>query len=79
MLERLLGLTARAFDKQLRITRPLLPDGVNTIELHQLRVGDASVSLRFVRMPRGHVGVDVLEQDGDLQVEIEPEAKRGAA
>jgi glycogen debranching enzyme len=79
MLERLLGLTARAFDQQLRITRPVLPDGVNVIELRQLRIGGASVSLRFARLPRGHIGVDVLDQDGDLRVEVEPEAKRGAA
>ena len=79
MIERLLGLTPRAFDRQLRIMRPRLPDGVNAIELHQLRIGAASVSLRFVRTPRGHVAVDVLDRSGDIRVDVEPDATTGAA
>jgi glycogen debranching enzyme len=79
ILERLLGLTARGFEKELHIVRPILPEGVRTLELHGLRIGGASVSLRFVRMPRGQVGVDVLDQTGELRVEVAPRAKRGAA
>jgi glycogen debranching enzyme len=73
MLERLLGLKPSAFEKRLRIERPLLPEGVNEIELRRLRVGEASVDLRFARTPHGHVGVDVLAQHGDLQVDVDVE------
>jgi glycogen debranching enzyme len=80
ILEHLLGLAPCAFEHRLRIERPLLPDGVNAMELRRLRVAKASVDLRFTRMPRGHVSVDVLGQHGDLQVDVEPAAKQvGAA
>jgi glycogen debranching enzyme len=80
ILEQLLGLMPCAFEHRLRIERPLLPEGVNAMELRRLRVGKASVDLRFTRMPRGHVSVNVLAQRGDLRVDVEPAAKHvGAA
>lgn len=79
MLARLLGLTPCAFEKRLRIERPLLPAGVNILELHRLRVGQASVGLRFTRVSPGHVAVDVLGLHGDLRVEVEPVAKHAGA
>ena len=49
LLQSLLGLTPEAFDGRLRIVRPVLPDGVDRVELHRLRVGEARVDLRFTR------------------------------
>ena len=53
MTTELLGLHADGFEKRLRIRRPLLPDGVETLSLHELRVAGATVSLKFTRRPTG--------------------------
>ncbi|HEX5473600.1 MAG TPA: glycogen debranching N-terminal domain-containing protein [Vicinamibacterales bacterium] len=79
MIERLLGLVPRAFEQRLRIVRPQLPPFVDRLELHRLRVGRASLDLRFVRMGDGRVGVEVLRQRGTLHVEVDPDVERGAA
>jgi hypothetical protein len=46
----------------------LLPEGVNRIELHGLRVGGARADLRFERGDREKVGVEVLKVDGTLDI-----------
>ncbi len=53
MVIELLGLDADGFAKRLQISRPLLPDGVDVLALHGVRVRDATVSLRFTRHPDG--------------------------
>jgi glycogen debranching enzyme len=67
----LLGLMPEAFDRRLRIVRPILPESVHTLELHRLRVGRAKVDLRFERARDGTVQVHVLKTDGDLHVLVE--------
>ena len=49
MVSELLSLSADGFAKRLYIRRPLLTDGVGTLALHRINVGDAMVSLRFTR------------------------------
>jgi glycogen debranching enzyme len=71
LLTTLLGLEPDAFGKRLRIVRPLLPDGLDRLDVKQLRVGGASVDLAF---HRGSVGidVDVMNLNGKLDVRVEP-------
>ena len=74
MVQTALGLAPEAFDRRLRIIRPLLPEFVEWVELRRLRVGDARVDLRFERH-RDEVRAEVLSVMGDLDVVIEPGAK----
>lgn len=67
----LLGLQPEAFDRKLRIVRPILPESVHTLELHRLQVGGAIVDLRFERAGDGQVQVHVLKTNGDLDVVVE--------
>ena len=64
-------LTPNACEQRLRVVRPQLPGLVNWLELRRLRVGRASVDLRFERKPGGEVGVEMLKTEGNLQVEVE--------
>lgn len=70
LLTTLLGLEPDAFGKRLRIVRPLLPDGLDHLDVKRLRVGGASVDLAF---RRGSVGIDVevMTLNGKLEVQVE--------
>jgi glycogen debranching enzyme len=65
LVEGVLGLEPDAANKRLRL-RPTLPDWLDEIELTNLRVGDASVSLRVTRD-----GVSVTDQSGALDISAE--------
>lgn len=71
MLETLLGLEPRGFDRQLRIKRPLLPQAVHMLEIRGVRVADATVDLRFERTPSGDVAVSAERIDGALDIVVE--------
>ncbi|MGH9452177.1 MAG: hypothetical protein ACRD11_16835 [Terriglobia bacterium] len=73
MLQTALGLVPLGFEKRLRIVRPVLPDSVQHLEIHRLKVAGATVDLRFERTPEHRVAVKVLQVDGDLNVSVEPE------
>ena len=80
LIETLLGLEPRGFDRQLRIRKPLLPASVETLEVCGIRVGDAAVDLRFERTPGGDVAASVSRVHGDLDVVVElgrPESSDG--
>jgi len=68
MLTALLGVVPDAFASRLDVSRPILPDGVDWLELHGLRVGQARVGLRFERGSGNTVGVTVLQTEGKLDV-----------
>jgi glycogen debranching enzyme len=70
LLKVILGLTPEAFDRRLRITRPLLPEFVNHVEVKRLRVGAARADLLFERTARG-IKVNVLGVDGELDVVVD--------
>ena len=53
MVTELLGLEADGFARRLHVRRPLLPDGVDQLELHDVRVAGVSVSLAFTRAAAG--------------------------
>jgi glycogen debranching enzyme len=52
----------------LALVRPRLPAGIEEVTLHHLRVGDASVSLRFRRNDDGSASHEVLSRRGTLVV-----------
>lgn len=72
LMTTLLGLAPEAFDRRLRIVRPLLPDFVSYCELHGLRVGQARADLSFERTERGTIAVTVSRVEGDLDIVIQP-------
>ena len=70
LLKVMLGITPEAFDKRLRITRPLLPEFVNRVEVKRLRVGAARLDLLFERAASG-IKAKVLRIDGELEVIVD--------
>lgn len=75
MMSSLLGLTADAFNKRLRVLRPVLPSFVNELHLRRIKIGDSTIDLHFERTSRGDVQVDVTNNIGSIKVEVEE--KRG--
>jgi glycogen debranching enzyme len=71
MVETALGFVPEAFDHRLRIVQPVLPDFVDRIEVHGLRVGSAKADLGFERTASG-IAVQVLKVEGELNVVVEP-------
>jgi hypothetical protein len=72
MVETLLGLMPEAFERRLRIVRPILPDFINRVQVKRLRVGEASVDLLFERSQDNACKVQVLRVEGALDVVVEP-------
>jgi len=68
----LLGLEPQAFENRLRVNKPLLPDFVDRLNMRGLRVAQSKVDLNFDRDPNGRVRVEVVNVDGDLDVQVEP-------
>ncbi len=71
LTETFLGLVPDAFNNRLKIVRPYMPDFINLVELRHLRVGNASVDLRFERKRDGALETHVGQITGDLKVEVE--------
>jgi hypothetical protein len=69
MLTEMLGLQSDGFAKRLVVRRPLLPDGVHELALHDVRVAGGSVSLRFVRDGAG-VKAEVAASSQGIEVVI---------
>jgi hypothetical protein len=72
------SVTPEAYERRLRIIRPILPDFVDRLEVYRSRVGSSYADLRFERSSDG-MSVKVLKVEGPLDVIIEPEASRAAA
>ena len=73
LLQTLLGIYPFAPARVLAIIRPSLPEWLPPVTLRRVRVGDASVSLRFERSANGHTTFEVLEKHGALLVtEVPP-------
>ncbi|HEX3203669.1 MAG TPA: glycogen debranching N-terminal domain-containing protein [Nitrospiraceae bacterium] len=70
MLQSMLGLRPEAFEQRLRIVRPMLPDFIDEVELHRLRVGEAQVDLRFERNANDVFAVRTLRVTGRLDVVV---------
>jgi glycogen debranching enzyme len=77
-VEVVLGLTPEASERRLHVIRPILPDFIDRLEMHRLRVGSGRADLSFERISDG-VAVKILKIEGPLDVIIEPDASRAAA
>ena len=71
LLETFLGIIPDAFNTRLKVVKPFLPEFINQVELRHLRIGKASVDLRFERKPDGSLHAQVGQVTGDLRVEVE--------
>ena len=72
LLESLLGLVPDAFDRRLRVVRPMLPEFVDRLTLRDLGVAGARVALGFERTGDGGTAVTILQNDGGIDVVIDP-------
>jgi hypothetical protein len=63
-----LGIEPDALNRLLRVRRPQLPDWLQRVEVEQLPLGDATVSLHFERCD-GTTRVSVAGTRGDVSVE----------
>ena len=74
LLGALLGLEPDGFARHLRVVRPTLPDGVNRLDVRDLPVGSARISLRFTRGNKHRVDVDLLSTTGTVELVVEERA-----
>jgi glycogen debranching enzyme len=75
LLQVMLGLVPEGFERRLRVVNPLLPDGVDFLELGGVRVAGAPIGLRFGRNTDGSVGVETLVGACDVTLAVEPRAR----
>ncbi len=71
LLQAMLGISADAPARALRVQRPTLPDWLRRVRLEGLRVGDASVTLQFERDAEV-TGFALVSQRGELDVTMAP-------
>jgi glycogen debranching enzyme len=68
LIQIMVGLYPFAPLNLLALIHPRLPEGVDSLTIRRMRVGEATVSLRFERRDDGSAGHEVLEQEGRLLV-----------
>ena len=66
LVQLLLGLYPFAPLNLLALVRPRLPAGIDAVTIRRIRVGAATISLRFERREDGSASHEILEQDGHL-------------
>ena len=70
LLQSMLGISAMAPQNTLTVNQPLLPPWLQTVELHNLRVGNSTISIVFRR--DGEItGFSLLEKQGTVRVLME--------
>jgi glycogen debranching enzyme len=69
MVSELLDIRSDGFDHRLHVHRPLLPDGVDTLVLHDMQVAGTAVLLRFARVPGG-VSAEVDANSGQVELVV---------
>jgi glycogen debranching enzyme len=72
LVQVMLGIYPFAPLRLLALVRPRLPAGIEEVTLHRLRVGDATVTLRFRRNEDGSASHEVLSRRGTLVVAEAP-------
>jgi glycogen debranching enzyme len=68
VIQVLLGIYPFAPLDLLALVRPRLPTGIDVLTIRRMRVGEATISLRFERREDGSASHKILEQDGRLLV-----------
>ena len=70
LLQAMLGISADAPANTINVNKPHLPGWLNTVELHDLRIGGSTVSIVFQRQGET-TGFSLLDKDGDVRVLME--------
>jgi glycogen debranching enzyme len=70
LLQAMLGISADAPANTINVNKPHLPGWLNTVELHDLRIGGSTVSIVFQRQGET-TGFSLLGKDGDVRVLME--------
>jgi glycogen debranching enzyme len=70
LLQAMLGISADAPANTLNVNKPQLPGWLNSVELHDLRVGRSTISIVFQRHGET-TGFSLLDKDGDVRVLME--------
>jgi glycogen debranching enzyme len=70
LLQAMLGISADAPANTLNVSKPQLPGWLNTVELHDLRVGRSTISIVFQRHGET-TGFSLLDKHGDVRVLME--------
>jgi glycogen debranching enzyme len=70
LLQAMLGISADAPANTINVNKPHLPGWLNTVELHDVRVGTSRVSVVFQRQGE-MTGFSLLDRDGDVRVLME--------
>jgi glycogen debranching enzyme len=67
VLQSCLGLSLHAGESRIYLRHTALPESLSSVEIHNLRVGSASVDLAFER--RAHtVSIDILRRSGEVEI-----------
>jgi glycogen debranching enzyme len=67
VLQSCLGLSICARESRIYLRHTALPEALQRVEIHNLRIGDASVDLAFERYGET-VGFDILRRTGEIEV-----------
>jgi glycogen debranching enzyme len=70
LLQAMLGISAHANENLLTVNKPHLPRWLGRVRLHNLRVGESSLSLEFHRDDRS-TSFSILSKEGDVRVVME--------
>jgi glycogen debranching enzyme len=70
LLQASLGMVVRAAEAQVSFFYPLLPPSLREVEVHNLRVGEASVDLLLQGHGPDDVGINVLRREGDVEIRM---------
>jgi glycogen debranching enzyme len=70
LLQAMLGISADAPANVVNVNKPQLPGWLNTVELHDLRVGRSTISIVFQRHGET-TGFSLLDKHGDVRVLME--------
>ena len=69
IVQGLLGINVRGFDRKLVIDSPVMPEWLDWIKIENLKVGDGAVWLMVRRSPAG-ASIDLIDRRGDVSVEV---------
>jgi glycogen debranching enzyme len=69
MLQSCLGLVIQGHPPQIRLLHPVLPQGLEEVTLRNLRVGQGSADLHFLRTS-GDVAVSILRREGPMEIVV---------
>jgi hypothetical protein len=70
MVSELLGISADGFAKRLFVSRPTLPEAVERLVMHDIRVAGTTVSLSFCKQSNGTM-TQVIAKGAGLEVVVE--------